>query len=72
MVPQALSAAVVLMADEHGAILRLTAANVAVCIATSIVLAYSLGSEGAALALSLAEAVSFVTFAVLDSAPLPP
>jgi O-antigen/teichoic acid export membrane protein len=67
MVPQALSAAVVFMADEHSGVLALTAINVSVCVAASIVGAQALGSEGAALALSCAEALSFVTFALLIS-----
>jgi O-antigen/teichoic acid export membrane protein len=65
MVPQALSAAVVFMANDHGAVLRLTAANVTACIVASIVGADAFGSEGAALALSLAEALSFLSFTAL-------
>jgi O-antigen/teichoic acid export membrane protein len=62
---QNLTGAIVLMGDEHGSILRLTVFNVAVAIAISVALSASFGSDGAAAATSLAELLSFTTFAVL-------
>lgn len=65
LVVQSLSAAVVFMADDHRDVLRLTAVNVIACVAASLALASAFGSSGAALALTLAEALSFASFAVL-------
>ena len=65
MIPQACTAAVVFMADEQRAVVDLTAVNLLACFAASIVLADAYGSEGAALALTLAELLSFFSFAVL-------
>lgn len=65
LVLQSLSAAVILMADEHRDVLRLTVVNVGACIAVTLALVPAFGSAGAALALTLAEALSFTTFAVL-------
>lgn len=62
---QNLSAAVVFMADERGAVVRLTAINSAALIAFVTVGAVWLGAPGAAGATSLAELLSFVSFAVL-------
>lgn len=65
MVPQAVGAAVVFMADEHRSVLGLTAMNVTFCVVASAWLSNGFGSAGAAGALSAAELLSFVTFAVL-------
>lgn len=65
MVPQAVGAAVVFMADEHRLVLGLTAMNVTFCLVASAWLSNGFGSAGAAGALSAAELLSFVTFAVL-------
>lgn len=65
MVMQALSAAVVFMADDRKDLVRLTSVNVGVCVVASIGLAAEFGSSGAAIALSLAELLSFSSFAVL-------
>lgn len=65
MVLQAFSAAVVFMADDHRNVLRLTTFNVAICVLASIGLSSAFGSAGAAMALSIAELISFVSFAWL-------
>lgn len=65
MVMQSVSAAVVFMSDDHGSVLKLTAANVCATVVMSISLSAALGSPGAAIAMSLAEALSFGTFALL-------
>lgn len=65
MVLQSLTAAVVFMANDHRDVLRLTAVNVLVCVVASAALSAAFGSTGAALALTLSELLSFVTFAWL-------
>jgi len=65
MMIQAISAAVVFMSDEHRDVLRLTAVNVVAAIALAFGLSAAMGSQGAALALTLAEAVTVTTFGVL-------
>lgn len=65
MVVQGLGAAVVFMSDDHREVLRLTAMNVAICVALTATLAVAWGARGAALAFSLAEALSLLTFAML-------
>lgn len=65
MVMQSVSAAVVFMSDDHRDVLKLTAINVSACVVASIALSSAYGSSGAAVALSLAEALSFASFAVL-------
>lgn len=65
MVVQGLGAAVVFMSDDHREVLKLTALNVAACIALTVVLSLVWGSRGAALAVSVAEALSVLTFAML-------
>ena len=62
---QSINAAVVLMADAHGPVVRLTALNVAIGLGLTIALVSSSGAEGAAAAMSVAELVSFVSFALL-------
>ncbi len=65
MVLQACSAAVVFMADDHKDLVRLTSFNVGACVLVSIGLSAAFGSAGAALALSVAELLSFLSFALL-------
>lgn len=65
MVLQSLTAAVVFMANDHRDVLRLTAVNVLACVLASAALSAAFGSTGAALALTLSELLSFVTFAWL-------
>ncbi len=65
MVLQSLTAAVVFMANEHRSVIWLTAVNVLACVAASIACSFAFGSTGAALALTLSELLSFVTFALL-------
>jgi O-antigen/teichoic acid export membrane protein len=62
---QNLTGAVVLMADRHGAVLRLTAVNLTLALLAAIVLCRLYKSDGAAMATVLAELLSFTTFAVL-------
>ncbi len=65
MVLQAITAAVVFMGDERRSVVWLTGVNVLACVAASIALSAAFGSTGAALALTLSELLSFLTFAVL-------
>jgi len=65
MVVQGISGAVVFMSDDHGAVVRLTVVNVTACVALTFGLSAGLGSQGAALALTLAEVLSVITFALL-------
>lgn len=67
LIPQAASAAVVFMGDSHRNVLVLTSVNVAVSVVSSIGLSAAFGSVGTAAALSLAEALSFASFALLIS-----
>lgn len=62
---QVLSAAVLFMADDHRGVLGLTTFNVGACVVLSIGLSAAFGSTGAAAALSMAEALSFFSFALL-------
>lgn len=62
---QAVSAAVVMMADDHRDVLKLGAFNLAACTVTAVTLSATLGSAGAAGAFTLAEVVSFASFAWL-------
>ena len=65
MMLQSVSAAVVFMADGQRGVISLTCVNVSVCVIGSIVLSAALGADGAALALTAAEALSFTSFVVL-------
>jgi len=65
LVVQGVNAAIVFMADDHRAILKISGINLTVCVAASVVLSEIHGSRGTAVAFSLAEAFSFVTFALL-------
>ena len=62
---QAVSAAVVFMSDEHRDALLLGAFNLAVCVAAAVGFSAAYGSSGTSFALSLAEVVSFASFAWL-------
>jgi O-antigen/teichoic acid export membrane protein len=62
---QNLTAAVVFMSDDLGPVLALTIVNLVVTIGLTVWLAEAHGATGAAIAASVAEFVSFATFAVL-------
>ncbi|MDX6708656.1 MAG: hypothetical protein QOI48_4502 [Solirubrobacteraceae bacterium] len=62
---QQISASVVFMSDDRGAVLRLTAFNVSVLFALLVVLTNTSGAHGAAVAMSAAELLSFTTFSLL-------
>lgn len=65
MLMQAVSAAVVFMGDRQRDALVLGSLNLVVCLVAAISLSATLGSSGAALALTLAEFVSVASFALL-------
>lgn len=65
MLMQAVSAAVVMMADDHRDVLKLGAFNLAACTVAAVALSATLGSAGAAGAFTLAEVASFASFAWL-------
>lgn len=65
MLMHMVNAAVVLMADDKRTILKLSVANVTLNLAVTWVLAGAYGARGASVATSLAEAGSFVAFALL-------
>lgn len=65
LILQNLTGSVVLMGDSHGSVLRLTACNVGLATTMALVLSERFGSEGAAVATSAAELLSFTTFALL-------
>lgn len=62
---QSLSAAVVFMSDDGGDVLRLTAVNVTVLLVMVTWFTSLRGAEGTATAITIAEVISFVTFALL-------
>jgi O-antigen/teichoic acid export membrane protein len=62
---QQISASVVYMSDDRGAVLRLTAFNVSVLFVLLVVLTNTSGAHGAAVAMSAAELLSFTTFSLL-------
>jgi peptidoglycan biosynthesis protein MviN/MurJ (putative lipid II flippase) len=65
MMVQAVSAAVVFMGEGHRDALILGTFNLGFCIVIAASLSAAFGSPGAALSLSLAEVVSFASFAWL-------
>lgn len=65
LILQNLTATIVLMADDHVGVLRLTACNVVLATTLALLLASRYGSDGAAAATSAAEVISFGSFAIL-------
>lgn len=65
MVVQSVSAAAIFMSDDHRAVLRLGLMTLTVCALLSVGLSAAYGSTGAAIAMSVAELISFTTFALL-------
>ncbi len=65
MMLQSVSSAVLFMADGQRGVISLACLNVSACVIASIVLSAALGADGAAVALTAAEALSFTSFFVL-------